>query len=507
MTRISTKELFTPFKDPQRKFRSSGKLFKTLSLDESRSPEFDLFSDLEENSEEEVTKTMAEIMEEYMSKTRANYGSGIARPKIDDKDHFELKGQFLKELRDNTFSGSDHEDANEYIEKVLEIVDLFHIPNITQTIQAQLDNLGREIKKINEKVYAAQVGCEQCKGPHYTKDYPLKEEGKTLEEAYYTQFVAPFQQGGQYRAAAQGFYQRTKRHEEKSNLIKEIRASMDAAIRNQGASIKTLEIQIGKMSKVLQERGFRSLPSSTETNLRDHVKSISTIVEANTTPIRRIGSPQYAKKDYFEGRDEKIIFKSVKLASSLIKRVYMLSLRERMELDLKARLMGETLVLNRSLDPLYGDYIELNDLNVPLELKRDQVDDLMPTVEEVVKNMDGYRDQDIGDVIFGEPFCKASCVEARRFDGLITIHNGNDNVTYQMARSHPRFKHLSNAQCHKIRLLLKVSVHNKLNGISHPYQKLKSFYKGVLNLRPEYIQDTKMEEWLTRGHISVHEME
>ncbi|GKF34833.1 retrovirus-related pol polyprotein from transposon TNT 1-94, partial [Tanacetum coccineum] len=30
----------------------------------------------------------------------------------------------------NTFSGSDHEDANEHIEKFLEIVDLFHIPNI-----------------------------------------------------------------------------------------------------------------------------------------------------------------------------------------------------------------------------------------------------------------------------------------------------------------------------------------------------------------------------------------
>ncbi|GKF13357.1 hypothetical protein Tco_0054819, partial [Tanacetum coccineum] len=80
--------------------------------------------------------------------------------------------------------------------------------------------------------------------------------------------------------------------------------------------------------------------------------------------------------------DEKIIFKSMKHASSLIKRVYMLGLRERMELDLEARLMGETLVLNRSLDPLYGDYIKLNDLNVPLELRRDQVNDLMPTIEE-----------------------------------------------------------------------------------------------------------------------------
>ncbi|GJY08986.1 pyruvate dehydrogenase (acetyl-transferring) kinase, mitochondrial [Tanacetum coccineum] len=56
----------------------------------------------------------------------------------------------------------------------------------SKAIQAQLNNLGREIKKVNEKVYAAQVGCEQCKGPHYTKDCPLKEEGKTLEEDYYT---------------------------------------------------------------------------------------------------------------------------------------------------------------------------------------------------------------------------------------------------------------------------------------------------------------------------------
>ncbi|GJW60907.1 hypothetical protein Tco_0110242 [Tanacetum coccineum] len=269
MTRSLTKELFTPFKEPEREFQSSRKLFKTLSLYESRSSDFDLFSDQEEYSEEEVTETMTETMEQYMSKTRADYGAGVARPKIEDKDNFELKGEILKELCTNTFS--DHEDANEHIEKVLEIMDLFHIPNITidqvmlrafpmsltgaaclwlrnkpSAIQAQLNNLGREIKKVNEKVYVAQVACEQYKGPHYTKDCPLKEEGKTLEEAYYTQFGAPFQGGG-YRATALGFYQRNnanpsyqerrqsmeetlskfmgesvKRHEENSNLIKEI---------------------------------------------------------------------------------------------------------------------------------------------------------------------------------------------------------------------------------------------------------------------------------------------
>ncbi|GKC82645.1 hypothetical protein Tco_1138362, partial [Tanacetum coccineum] len=161
------------------------------------------------------------------------------------------------------------------------------------------------------------------------------------------------------------------------------------------------------MSKVLQERGFGSLPNSTKVNPRDQVKSISTTIEADSYPIRRIGSSQYAKgsygtqfsKAYSEASrsipqkekdlgnmpedikvplilerpflstarakidvykrkitlrvgEERIVFTSVKRASSLIKKVYMLSLRERMELDLEARLW------------------------------RNQEDDLMPTIEE-----------------------------------------------------------------------------------------------------------------------------
>ncbi|GKB03718.1 homeodomain-like protein [Tanacetum coccineum] len=275
-----------------------------------------------------------------------------------------------------------------------------------------------------------------------------------------------------------------------------------------------------------------------------------------------------------------------KPASSLIKRVYMLSLRERMELDLEARLMGETLVINRSLDPLNGDYIELNDLNEPFELRRNQGDDLMPTIEEgkviekfrtrddkldtgiddypsccdydkkihidcahnlkfscmirfefthinffpllyvnvmskkfhnsimkdkmvykgnnvirslmnvpifvgtfsvvmdfaVLEDMDAFRDEGMGNVIFSKPFLREVRIKARRFEGMITIYNGNDSVTYQMVRSHLRFKHYNNEQCNKILPLLKVSDEGKKNGISHPYQKLKGFYKGVLNL-------------------------
>ncbi|GKC49977.1 hypothetical protein Tco_1072722 [Tanacetum coccineum] len=294
MTRSSTKELITPLENLESAFCSKRRLYETPGLVESSSPELDLFSDIKEHSEEETTGIMIETMKHYMR-------------------------QILKELHEKNFSGSEHKEENEHIEKVLKIVDLFHIPEVTQdqvilrvfsmsligaasrwlrnepsgsitrletlktkflnkycppartakkmeeinnfqqesneiilfynwlnvptrqilnskgaiptktvvdakiaiqemaeysqkwhnrtslkarstetsdglaAIQTQLNNLGREIKKVNEKVYATQVECELCKRPHYTKDFPLKEEGNTLEKAYYMQFGAPYQ--------------------------------------------------------------------------------------------------------------------------------------------------------------------------------------------------------------------------------------------------------------------------------------------------------------------------
>ncbi|GJW36849.1 gag-pol polyprotein [Tanacetum coccineum] len=293
-------------------------------------------------------------------------------------------------------------------------------------IQAQLKNLGREIKKVNKKVYAAQVGCKQCKGPHYTKHCLLKEEG--LGELAHTKLTVKL---------------------------------ADRTVKYLKGIAENVLVGIGK---------FVFLIDFIILDMPEDIK----------VPLilgRPFLSTAHAKIDVFKRKitlrvgEEKIIFKSIKPASSLIKRVYMLSLRERMELDLEARLMGETLVLNRSLDPFFEDYIELNDLNVPLELRRDQVDDLMPTIEEgevikefrarndarmvskifgypsdcdhdkkiridcahnmkfscmlVLEDMDAYRDEGMGDAIFHKPFLREVGINARRFKGIITIYNGS----------------------------------------------------------------------------------
>ncbi|GJV43203.1 DNA helicase [Tanacetum coccineum] len=74
---------------------------------------------------------------------------------------------------------------------------------------------------------------------------------------------------------------------------------------------------------------------------------------------------------------------------------------------------------------------------------------------EVLEDTDAYHDEGMGEVIVGEPFLREVGIKARRFDGMITIYNGDDEVTYQMVRSHSRFKHHTNEQCNKIPPLLK----------------------------------------------------
>nr|GEV98823.1 hypothetical protein [Tanacetum cinerariifolium] len=221
------------------------KHYKALSINESRSPDFDLISDQEEYSKEEVAKTITEIMEQYMSKTLANYGSGVARPKIEDKDNFEPKGQFLKELHDNTFSGSDHEDANEHIEKVLEIVDLFNIPNIT----------------IDQVIIRAFPMSLTGATSHWLRNKP---SGAIPSKTAIDVKVA-IQEMDEY---SQKCHNRTSRT--KSTKTSDRLAAIQAQLNNHGREIK----KVNENFYVAQ--------------------SIRTIVEADTSSIHRMGSSQYA---------------------------------------------------------------------------------------------------------------------------------------------------------------------------------------------------------------------
>ncbi|GKA50168.1 reverse transcriptase domain-containing protein [Tanacetum coccineum] len=81
-------------------------------------------------------------------------------------------------------------------------------------------------------------------------------------------------------------------------------------------------------------------------------------------------------------RNDKILFKSNKPASNIIKRVYALSVIKNTELGLETRLMGDELGKNKLQDLNFEDFIELNDPNEPIEHRRNQVKVFVPTIDE-----------------------------------------------------------------------------------------------------------------------------
>ncbi|GKD99588.1 reverse transcriptase domain-containing protein [Tanacetum coccineum] len=349
MTRNSTKELFTPFKESEQELQSSRKHLKTLSLDESRSPVFDLFYEIEENFEEEAVETIEETMEHE------------------------------KELQSYTFSGSEHEDANDHIKKFLEIIlDSKGVIPTKTTANAKI-----AIQEMAEYSQKWHNGTSRGSyGPQFL-------EANSLEALIIDNAIPP----------------RREKDPGSFTLPSYINnACFYNGLVDLGASVSVmplstyLNLGLGELAhtKLIVELGDgtvkypKGIAKNVLVGIGKFVFPVYFIIldmsEDIKVPLilrRPFLSTTHAKIDVFKQkitlrvRDEKIIFKSIKPTRSWIKRVYMII--ERKELDLETKLMGETLMLNRSPNPLSGNYMELNDLNEPLELRRDQVEECEET--------------------------------------------------------------------------------------------------------------------------------
>ncbi|GJY49159.1 reverse transcriptase domain-containing protein [Tanacetum coccineum] len=264
-------------------------------------------------------------MEQYLALTRGNQAPGVVKPEIRVNVNFKIKSQFMRELREDTFSGNKNDDAYEHVEQVLDIVSLFNIPGVSHdavklcvfpitltgaakrwvdrlpprtvdswdllkkafiqrycppsriakqleeirnfkqeedetlyqawewyndllykcpthdinnhqkqkgsssegiaALMNKLENLDRDMKKLKENVHAIQIGCQNYKGAHLDKDYPLKEEVKSIEEAKYGEFKrpSPFSNGAKYHVGPPGYYTRMDNHP----LVGEKRPSLE----------------------------------------------------------------------------------------------------------------------------------------------------------------------------------------------------------------------------------------------------------------------------------------
>ncbi|GJV93849.1 putative ribonuclease H-like domain-containing protein [Tanacetum coccineum] len=196
--------------------------------------------------------------------------------------------------------------------------------------------------------------------------FPTQRRRETLEEAYYMQFGGPFQAYSEASHIDNSIPQKEKDPGSLTLPCFINNVCFDNALVDLGASVSVmplstyLNLGLGELAhtKLTVELADRTVkyPKGIAKNVLVGIGKFTFPVDfiildmpedikvplILRTPFL---STTHAKIDVYKRKitlkvgKERIIFKSVKPASSLIKRVYMLSLRERMELDLEARLI------------------------------------------------------------------------------------------------------------------------------------------------------------------------
>ncbi|GJZ91643.1 hypothetical protein Tco_0663570, partial [Tanacetum coccineum] len=130
MTRNSNTKSFTAFANPQRQFRARK---DTTPISVHKIYSFYEFEQSEVESEEMGEVDIETLtIEQYLALDHGDTRRGVRNPKIEGNVDFEIKVWILRELRDNTFSRNDNEDAHEHVGRILEITSLFNTPGVSR---------------------------------------------------------------------------------------------------------------------------------------------------------------------------------------------------------------------------------------------------------------------------------------------------------------------------------------------------------------------------------------
>ncbi|GJU03680.1 hypothetical protein Tco_1114018 [Tanacetum coccineum] len=163
------------------------------------------------------------------------------KPEIRGNVNFEIKSQFMRELKEGPFSGNKNEDAHDHLDRVFNIVSLFNIPRVSQ-----------------DAVLLR---------PHLDKECPLNEEVKQVDEVKYGEFgrPTPFNGsiGARFRVGPPGYYTCTRYSEtysgeKKPNLVETINKYMEEATKRQAE----------------QDEWLKTFCQNTENSRIDHDKII-----------------------------------------------------------------------------------------------------------------------------------------------------------------------------------------------------------------------------------------
>ncbi|GJY98873.1 zinc knuckle CX2CX4HX4C containing protein, partial [Tanacetum coccineum] len=172
-------------------------------------------------------------MEQYLALSRENQAPGVIKPEIGGNVNFEIKSQFMRELREDTFSRNKDEDAHDHIDRG-------PIPEMRQTqaliaIQTMADHSqkwhdGTTTKNIksssNKDGLATLVNKTSPR-----QGLSLNEEAKQIEEVRYREFrrTAPLNKnnGGKFHVGPPRYYTKADKRppfEERRQSLEELLA-------------------------------------------------------------------------------------------------------------------------------------------------------------------------------------------------------------------------------------------------------------------------------------------
>ncbi|GJT05124.1 hypothetical protein Tco_0839586 [Tanacetum coccineum] len=240
-------------------------------------------------------------MEQYLVTVHEDHAPGVVRPDILQDVNFEIRRQFMRELREDTFSGNKNDDAYKHMDKVLYTARLFHMmqsikmwdllkkafiqiycpPLKTKKQLEEIHNFKQEEdetlyqawQRYNDLLYKCpthdlnvhqkriadhsqkwhdgsirmDIGSSSDgiatitnRGTHMEKDCPRQDTVKILEEVKYGKLGRPFNGGG-------------NRHRV---------GPPDTNLRNQTTSIKSLDTQFNQLEKVFEAQERREAQKS-----------------------------------------------------------------------------------------------------------------------------------------------------------------------------------------------------------------------------------------------------
>ncbi|GKD10512.1 hypothetical protein Tco_1190197 [Tanacetum coccineum] len=280
-------------------------------------------------------------------------------------------------------------------------------------IQAQLNNLGREIKKVNERVYAAQVGCES-----YFVVLDMPEDIKV-----------PLILGRPLLSTAHAKIDVFKRKIALKIGNEKIMFQREALILNRSLNhVYEDYIDLNVLNELLELR-------------RNHVDDLGPTIEdgevINEPMIEETKTRNYDEEN--NGINEYPSFydidRKIRIDGAYnLQFLCMIGFEHVntnffsvLSINIMSKKFFNAIIRDKIL--FKGKNVVGAFVNVPIFIGNFYV----ITDFAVLENIDAYRDEGMGDIIVGKPFCREVCIKGRRFDGMITIYNGNDSVTYQMS--------------------------------------------------------------------------